>query len=357
MALLTCVSLCGCATVTAEEGPAAEIEVVEFPIITIAPAAEPTTEAPVTELQEKPPAELTFSFLGDCMLATLNGAEDKGSFNWYAQNYPASYFFAGTLPYTATDDITIANCETVLSDIDYGRIGKEGERTFWFRGDSKNADIFKYGSVEVVSMDNNHTGDYGDDGYDATIQSLEQAGIRWGGAEKNLYLEKNGIKTAIICCKMFRKDYYYIISERLEEAKQQSDIQIIFFHGGTEYSHTPDDWMPETTHKLVDEGADLIVGCHTHCLRPMENYNGVNIVYSIGNFCYGGNRLPENRTVIYQEKFTFAEDKSILSNEEKIIPFYVYTGTSNNWQPSVIRDEAEKQRVLDFMYGTADSPL
>ena len=333
-------------------------EVTELAQISVAPAveipAETTAEAMPAGIL---PRTLQLSFLGDCMLSTLNGANDEGTLNWYAQNYPESYFFAGALPYTATDDITIANCETVLSDADHGKIAKEGERVFWFRGHAKNAEIFRQGSVEAVSLDNNHTGDYGDDGYADTVAAIENAGIMWGGAEKTLYLEKNGVKVAIICHKMFRKDYEYIIMQRLEEAKAVTDVQIIFFHGGTEYSHTVDEWMPQSCHNLIDNGADLIVGCHTHCLRPVEEYKGVNIAYSIGNFCYGGNRMPENRTVIYQQTFTFDDDNNIVSSQDNIVPFYVYTGASSNWQPAPIYNEDEKQRVLDFMYGKIDSPL
>ena len=66
----------------------------------------------------------------------------------------------------------------------------------------------------------------------------------------------------------------------------------MYFHGGTEKEHVPDDWLVELCHKYADMGVDLIVGSHPHVLRPMEEYNGVDIIYSLGNFCYGGNRLP-----------------------------------------------------------------
>ena len=93
-------------------------------------------------------------------------------------------------------------------------------------------------------------------------------------------------------------------------------------------------------------------------LQPREIYNGVEIVYSVGNFCYGGALRPENRTVIYQ--YTLNVNPETLSTEthsSEIIPCYVYTGSINNYQPAPITDETHKQKVLEFMDGKTDSPI
>jgi poly-gamma-glutamate synthesis protein (capsule biosynthesis protein) len=83
----------------------------------------------------------------------------------------------------------------------------------------------------------------------------------------------------------------------------------------------------------------------------------VDIVYSVGNFCFGGSRKPENRTIIYNLKLEISKDGILLNKTSNIIPCYVYTGSVNNYQPDVIEDENIKQRVIDFMKWKIDSPL
>ena len=93
-------------------------------------------------------------------------------------------------------------------------------------------------------------------------------------------------------------------------------------------------------------------------MQPREIYNGVEIIYSLGNFCYGGALKPENRTIIYQYTLTInPEGLGIENRSSNMIPCYVYTGNSNNYQPAPITNEAEKQKVLDFMNQKTDSPI
>lgn len=63
---------------------------------------------------------------------------------------------------------------------------------------------------------------------------------------------------------------------------------IVSFHWGTEKEYTPNDVQKELAHAAVDAGADLVLGHHPHVLEGIEEYNGKNIVYSLGNFCFWG---------------------------------------------------------------------
>ena len=101
-----------------------------------------------------------------------------------------------------------------------------------------------------------------------------------------------------------------------------------------------------------------MIGSHPHVLQPRETYEGTDIVYSLGNFCYGGSKYPENRTIIYQLKLHVNGEGELESRAGEIVPCYVYTGdTGNNYCPGVIGDEETRQRVLDFMDGKRKSPL
>lgn len=145
------------------------------------------------------------------------------------------------------------------------------------------------------------------------------------------------------------------IKEAVDNASKKSDYQILYFHGGTEAIHKPEQWKIDACHELMDYGVDLIMGDHPHVLQPMEKYNNKTIIYSLGNFIFGGNRHPENRTIIYQHTLTVRGGK--LTNEAgKIIPCYVYTGDTNNWQPYIIKNKTEKRKVLQFMSGKRELP-
>lgn len=124
------------------------------------------------------------------------------------------------------------------------------------------------------------------------------------------------------------------------------------------FVHEPDDFKVRGAHNAIDAGADLVVGCHPHCLQPSETYKGKTIVYSLGNFCYGGTKRPENRTVIFKWGIDIdVKTKEIESDTPEFIPCYVYTGDVNNFQPAPITDEVERQNVIDFMNGLRTSPF
>ncbi|MBQ5332213.1 MAG: CapA family protein [Oscillospiraceae bacterium] len=299
---------------------------------------------------------VTFTFLGDCLLASNEGDTRPDSFKAYAEKKPASYFFEKALPVYKDSDFVVANNEFVLTDQKLSKTAKTGT-AFWFRSPSYCADILKSGGIDIVSIANNHTMDYGTKGYNDTAGALDSAGIMWGDIDHPVYVEKEGVKFGILCTNMFGANYEPIITPKIEELKETSDIQILFFHGGTEKEHIPEEWLTELCHKYADMGVDLIVGSHPHVLRSMENYNGVDIIYSLGNFCYGGSRLPENRTVILTETFNFDENGSYISQEESFTPFYVYGGEHNNWQPTPVTDPVEISKTLAFMYGAKDSPI
>lgn len=298
---------------------------------------------------------VTFSFIGDCLLASNAGDKRTDSFAEYAKEKPSSYFLEKAVPYYCNSDFVMANSEFVLSDRQLPKASKSGT-AFWFKSPADNANILKDGQIDIVTIANNHTSDYGNKGYEDTKAALEAAGITWGDLNDPVYVEKDGIKFGIICASLFNVNYDPLITPVIEEVKSESDIQILYFHGGTENEYIPEDWLTELCHKYADMGVDLIIGTHPHVLRPMEEYNGVDIIYSLGNFCYGGNRLPENRTVILTEAFSFDENGFYISQEESFTPFYVYSGSHNNWQPAPITDPREKSKTLAFMYGGSDMP-
>lgn len=304
-----------------------------------------------------PEVTIKMSFTGDMMLAADKNNTRSDNFNTYADKYPAEYFLDKVRDIFENDDFTTVNLECVLSDQNLASVNKGSGRAFWFKGKTANIDILTCSSVEGVSLANNHTNDYGTTGYQDTVATVEQAGLEYGIEEKIIYYEKEGFRIAVVCSGLWRESQADEVIGYLKEAEANSDYQIVFYHGGTEGVYQPEEWRIRTSRKLVDAGADLVIGNHPHVLQPREVYNGVEIIYSMGNFCYGGHSQPRNRTMIYQMELTVNQkSKRILTQESTIIPCYVYTSTYNNFQPAVIEDAEKAQKVLDFMDGKISSP-
>lgn len=319
---------------------------------------ESITALPNEMVEAKTMFDITLSFAGDCMLATNKDQMTSGSFNEYSQNNSPDYFFKNVKSIFEEDDFTMVNLENVFTNSNVSPISKSGDRVFWFKSKTSNVDILTAGGVDGVSLANNHTNDYGSKGYEDTILTVSNADLQYGtNNDKIVYFEKEGFRIAIICSTLWSSYGTNSIVNKIKEAENQSNYQIVFFHGGTEGIHQPENWKREASKKMIDEGADLVIGNHPHVLQPMEEYNGKTIIYSLGNFCYGGHRQPKNRTIIFQNKITVNKnDFSIEKEENQIIPCYVYTANLNNYQPTPITDEIEKQKVIDFMNNKTESP-
>lgn len=131
--------------------------------------------------------------------------------------------------------------------------------------------------------------------------------------------------------------------------REQCDILIASFHWGNELEYKATSKQIRLGHLAVDLGADLVLGHHPHIINGIEVYKGVNIIYSLGNFCFGGKRNPDDKdTFIYQHTFTENEDGSI-TGEGTVIPCKITSVANdeyNNYQPTPVSDPEEAERIL-----------
>ena len=318
---------------------------------------EENTGTDAVDTEEDTTFDIVITMVGDVMLAEYKNETSWNGFNTYATEQDPTYFFSGVSQYFTTDDVTIVNLENVFTDQTLAEREKDENPGYWYYSKTDNAGILSAGSVEIAGIVNNHTRDYGEEGYADTQAAIEAVGVKTAGFSNVAYYEVNGFTIAVVACRLWVWGQESEGLALLEEAEEQSDFQIAYFHGGQMNVYTPDDFKVAGAHAYVDAGFDLVIGSHPHCLQPREIYEGTEIVYSLGNFCYGGSKHPDNRTIIYQYTLTVdQETMEVVEESSEIIPCYLYTGDENVYCPSPITDETEKQAVLDFMDGLCATP-
>ena len=304
------------------------------------------SDADLTPTPTMAPVSLTVSVVGDCTLGTDENFDYDTSLNAYYENYGADYFFSNVKSIFSADDLTIANFEGTLTDSE-----DREDKEYAFKAPAEYAGILTSGSVEAVNTANNHSHDYGNQGYEDTISALYSAGILNFGYYKTLVTEVKGIKVGLVGIYEL-KDHL----ERKEQLKQNiakvkaegAQITIVIFHWGNEKEEVPDSNQTTLAHLAIDEGADLVCGHHPHVLQGIEEYKGKNIVYSLGNFCFGGNQYPSDMdTMIFQQTFTVDQNGVKADNVTNIIPCSVSSDSDyNNYQPTPAEGD-EAARILN----------
>lgn len=137
------------------------------------------------------------------------------------------------------------------------------------------------------------------------------------------------------------------VKSDIEEVRDQADIVIVSFHWGIETKNYPNDVQLELGRFAIDAGADVVAGHHPHVIQGIDKYKGKYIVYSLGNFCFGGNRNPKDKdTFIFQNQFTFS-DGELIDSHGIIIPCSISSRKDvNDYQPTVLEGE-EAERVMN----------
>lgn len=302
---------------------------------------ETTTPEPTAE-----PVSITVSMVGDCTLGTDVNFDQSTSFDaFYQMKNDPGYFFQNVKDIFTADDLTVANMEGTLTTSN-----DRQQKTFAFKGNPSYTEILTQGGVEATNLANNHSHDYGDQSYEDTIQYLEATGITTFGYDRTAVMDVKGIKVGLIGIYELKDGLgrQQQVIDTIQEVKDQgAQVIIVSFHWGTEKSNIPDDIQKTLAHLAVDQGADLVVGHHPHVLQGIEKYQGKNIVYSLGNFCFGGNKNPSDKdTMIFQQTFTVENGELVEDDVTNIIPCSLSSESSyNNYQPMVL-EGSEKERVL-----------
>lgn len=291
---------------------------------------------------------VTISAAGDCTFGT--DVSSPSDVNFYAVynkvHKDKRYFFRKVRHIFAKDDLSIVNFEGTLTR----RTTREDKR-FAFKGHPSYVNILKKGSIEAVSFANNHCRDFGSGSYTDTISALKKAGITYASyAKVSTYQTKGKVIGMVAVNGLESKgSVFRLIKNGIKKLKKKkADIIIVSIHAGMEHTSKLTSTQKKLSRYAVRCGANLVLGHHPHDLQGIEKYKGVYIVYSLANFCFGGNTNPDDKdTMIFQQSFVFRGNE-LLKNESraKAIPCSVSSVSGiNNYQP-VVATGKNKQRIL-----------
>ena len=304
------------------------------------------TPSPVASYDKDEPTTITVSVIGDCILGTDEYFDYDSSLTNYYYMYGADYFFQNVRDIFEADDLTIANMEGTLTESE-----EREDKTFAFKGSAEMAQILTSGGVETCNTANNHSHDYGEQSYLDTLDALEAVGLTHFGYDDVITMDVKGVKVGLTGI--------YELDDHLEREAQlranmqklkdeKSDLIIVIFHWGNELEEAPDSNQTTLGRLAVDLGADLVCGHHPHILQGIETYKGKKIVYSLGNFCFGGNTHPtEFDTAIYQQTFTITRqgvEPNLITN---IIPCCVSSNWDYNDYIPTPQEGYERDRIME----------
>jgi len=266
-------------------------------------------------------------FVGDVMLARTIGDS----------------IVAGNDPFINLKDkfkeynLIVANLETVVSENQYAF--QNPNKLFTFNSPVSALDTLTNNRIEIVSLANNHTMDYGAAALVNTMENLKARGILFAGAGNNTqeayapkYIYYNKTRIALLAFNDIENwvadvsdtsagSAYFdkeLIKNSLIEASANADIIIVFPHWGVEYSLTNSERQAEYGRFFVDNGADIVIGSHPHVLQNSEEYNGVQIYYSLGNFVFDDMCTIPNACDAGMVELNVSENKIINSNLIKV---------------------------------------
>ena len=277
--------------------------------------------------KEEPEVNFTISFAGDCTLGNYDGQAYDGSFNqeYKRQGNDPTYFLKKVKDVFEKDNLTVVNLEGPLTTA-----SNHLEKEFPFSGDPEYTKILTSSSVEVVTLANNHSEDYYEAGLQDTKKYLDEASIGHFGYDDSYIKEIKGIKCGFLgyrslSVSMNNESGHQKIQEAINHLKNEEQCQLVFV-----YYH----WGIERQYQANEDQ------------RSLAKF-GKPIVYSLGNFCFGGNRNPSDTdTMIYQLSYSF---KGTIQTgyQVQIIPCSLTSSRGrNDYQPYVLQDE-QASRVME----------
>lgn len=310
-------------------------------------------------------SEIIITAAGDCTLGSDPRFAYTGSFHARMEEEGGNhgYFFENVAPIFRADSLTVVNFEGTLTEAT-----ERADKAYTFKGPAHYAKILTEGDIEAVSLANNHTYDFGEQGFADTKKALEAENIAYMYNDKTaLFSVQSGREAALASGEKQAGETYIGLAafavwyddgevrNRIKTAisslrEAGADLVFVSCHWGMEGENFPVDYQKAIGRYAIDMGADGVFGHHPHVIQGIETYKGKEIVYSMGNFCFGGNHNPRDKDCyIYQ--LTYSAVDGVLTGQWKseIIPCRISSQSGyNDYKPTPLLGE-EKERVLGRM--------
>lgn len=297
--------------------------------------------------------KVSLSFTGDILI-------EDALYAWMGKDYDFKDYFAKVKPYLDAD-VTIGNQEVVLGGKQLGITGSD----YTFNAPKEVADQLPSLGFDVLTFANNHSYDRGMQGITNTLANLKKNHIQTTGAYTQkakrgepLIIESNGVKLAILAYTydtnqwidekhsyavnkflnadhVFDKAHQKQLKKDIAKAKRQADVILCAMHWGTEFTYELNAVQKQTAAFLNQQGVDIIIGNHPHCLQTVEtlkNKNGKEtfVLYSLGNFvsaAAGVDRASETFTNMYEvggivncDLYYDTKSKQVSIKHKRLIP-------------------------------------
>ena len=302
------------------------------------------------------PYDFVLTFAGD-----INFDENWSTMNYYNRTENGIYDCISPELIRIMQD---ADIMCLNNEFTYSTGGAPLEnKAYTFRAHPSRVNILKELGVDIVSLANNHSYDYGAESLIDTMETLDEAGIFYFGAGHDLdeamapvYFEVQGKTIAYVGAS--RAEKYRLTPQAtenspgilrcydtdlfvqvIEEARENADYVIAYVHWGTEYSHELEEAQLDSGKEYIDAGADVVIGAHPHCLQGMEYYKGKPIVYSLGNFWFNNKTLD---TMLLNVNF-FGDDNN-ENIELEIIP-----ARQADCRTTIIDEQSEREKLYSFL--------
>ena len=302
---------------------------------------------------EKSSSDLTISFTGDCTLGYYNEVDTTARFPYiYEHSGSETYPFDLTRQVFGADDITMINFEGTLTESTIHR-----KKQFYFRGKPSYVKILTGSSIEAVTVENNHSFDYFETGYNDTLDCLRSAGVAYTSLSSPAVLDVKGVRVVMLSLCLVNTSFTDEMREqtvsRIRQYKQNGALIVMNIHWGVEGNKTCNRSQIKVAHFLIDAGVDLVIGHHPHVPQGIERYNGHYIIYSLGNFSFGGNaKANKPETFILRAMFGKDNTGNLVLNRISVVPcLTTSTGSKiNNYRPTPLYGRRGKFVVDELLW-------
>ena len=259
-----------------------------------------------------------------------------------------NYIFASTTDAIKNAEISVANLEGVLTNFD--SISAQDHTILQFTFDPSLAKILSDIGFDALSQANNHNDDFGTSGINQSYDFLKSVNIQPFGDYFNkddrvATFDKNGFKIAFIGWNEFGGKVDRTL-DLIKQIKDENYFVIVMPHWGIEYQDYPTDSQKTNARKMIDSGADMIIGSHPHVVEGIEIHQNKPIFYSLGNFVF-----DQNFSYGTTHAITLKITKTDSEEKINILPIQIKDSA-----PSFMED-IDKQKMLDFVASISDSSL